>query len=162
MAGRRGGPFAGITRLSSGFPVTLYNDTDSSLLGTFGNGINNHGLDTPDYIAGCDLKINHDPAKGDAFNTACFSIPPLGQLGNAPRRFFYGPGIVNTDFTLLKSVSLGRGQALQFRLETFNVFNTAQFYGAGSVDGSVSSSTFGQIVRAAPPRLVQLALKYSF
>ena len=69
---------------------------------------------------------------------------------------------VNTDLTLLKSVSLGHGQAVQFRLETFNVFNTAQFYGAGSVDGNVSSSTFGQIVRAAPPRLVQLALKYSF
>ena len=142
--------------------MTLYNDTDSSLLGTFGNGVNNHLLDTPDYTPGCDLKINHDPAKGDAFNTACFSIPPLGQLGNAPRRFFYGPGIINTDLTLLKNVSLGKRQAVQFRLEMFNVFNTAQFYGAGSVDGNVSSSTFGQIVRAAPPRLVQLAAQVLF
>ena len=157
-----GWAISGITRISSGFPVTLYNDTDSSLLGTFGNGVNNHLLDAPDYMPGCDLKINHDPTKGDAFNTACFSIPPLGHLGNAPRRFFYGPGIINTDLTLLKNVSLGKGHALQFRLETFNVFNTAQFYGAGSVDGNVSSSTFGQIVKAAPPRLVQLALKYSF
>jgi hypothetical protein len=157
-----GWTISGITRISSGFPVTLYNDTDSSLLGTFGNGVNNHLLDTPDYTPGCDLKINHDPAKGDAFNTACFSIPALGQLGNAPRRFFYGPGIVNTDLTLLKNVSLGGRHAVQFRLETFNVFNTAQFYGAGSVDGNVSSSTFGQIVRAAPPRLLQLAVKYSF
>jgi hypothetical protein len=153
---------SGITRISSGFPVTLYNDTDSSLLGTFGNGVNNHLLDTPDYTPGCDLKINHDPAKGNAFNTDCFSIPALGQLGSAPRRFFYGPGIVNTDLTLLKSVSFGRGHAVQFRLETFNLFNTAQFYGAGAVDGNVDSSTFGQIVRAAPPRLVQLAVKYSF
>ncbi|MEO8256719.1 MAG: carboxypeptidase regulatory-like domain-containing protein [Acidobacteriota bacterium] len=157
-----GWAIAGITRFSSGFPVTLYNDTDSSLLGTFGNGVNNHLLDTPDYAPGCDLAINHDPAKGAAFNTACFSIPAAGQLGDAPRRFFYGPGIVNTDLTLMKSVPLGRRQAVQFRLETFNVFNTAQFYGAGSVDGNVSSSTFGQIVRAAPPRLVQLAVKYSF
>jgi hypothetical protein len=160
--GTTGWAISGITRLSSGFPVTLYNDTDSSLLGTFGNGVNNHLLDTPDYTPGCDLKINHNPTKGDAFNTACFSIPPLGQLGNAPRRFFYGPGMINTDLTLLKSVPLGGGQAVQFRLETFNVFNTAQFYGAGAVDGNVDSSTFGQIVRAASPRLVQLALKYSF
>jgi hypothetical protein len=158
----KGWAVSGITRLSSGFPVTLYNDTDSSLLGTFGNGVNNHGLDTPNFIPGCDLKINHDPVKGEAFNTACFSIPRIGQLGDAPRRFFYGPGIINTDLTLLKRVSFGNGQAVQLRLETFNVFNTAQFYGAGSVDGNVSSSTFGQIVRAAPPRLVQLALKYSF
>ena len=157
-----GWSISGITRFSSGFPVTLYNDTDSSLLGTFGNGVNNHLLDTPDYTPGCDLKLNSNPAKGDAFNTACFSMPQLGTLGNAPRRFFYGPGIMNTDLTLLKSVSLAKGQAIQFRLETFNVFNTAQFYGAGSVDGNVSSSTFGQIVRAAPPRLIQLAVKCSF
>lgn len=157
-----GWSISGITRLSSGFPVTLYNDTDSSLLGTFGNGVNNHGLDTPDYTPGCDLKTNADPARGNAFNTDCFSIPALGHLGNAPRRLFYGPGLINTDLTLLKSVALGRGHAVQFRLETFNVFNTAQFYGAGAVDGNVASSTFGQIVRAAPPRLVQLAVKYSF
>ena len=44
--------------------MTLYNPTDTSLLGTFGNGVNNNLLDTPDYTPGCDLKINHDPAKG--------------------------------------------------------------------------------------------------
>ena len=133
-----GWTISGITRFSSGFPVTLYNDTDSSLLGTFGNGVNNHLLDTPAYTPGCHLEINHDPAKGPAFNTACFSIPPLGQLGNAPRRFFYGPGIINTDLTLLKSVSLRAGEAVQFRLEAFNVFNRAQFYGPGAVDGNVA------------------------
>ena len=158
----KGWAVSGITRISSGFPVTLYNDTDSSLLGTFGNGVNNHLLDTPNYTPGCDLAINHDPEKGAAFNTACLSIPPPGQLGTAPRRFFYGPGMFNTDLTVLKSVSLGKGQVVQFRVEMFNVFNTAQFFGAGSVDGNVSSATFGQIVRAAPPRLVQLAVKYSF
>jgi hypothetical protein len=142
--------------------VTLYNDTDSSLLGTFGNGVNNHLLDTPDYIPGCDLKINHDPAKGDAFNTACFSIPELGQLGNAPRRLFYGPGTVNTDLTVMRNVKLGDGRQLQFRFEVFNVFNTAQFSGAGSVDGNVASATFGQIVRAGSPRLIQIAAKYAF
>jgi hypothetical protein len=157
-----GWTLSGITRISSGFPVTLYNDTDSSLLGTFGNGVNNHLLDTPDYTTGCDLKINHDPTKGDAFNTGCFAIPATGTLGSAPRRFFYGPGIMNTDLTLLKNLPLSRGHVVQLRFETFNVFNAAQFYGAGAVDGNVSSSTFGQIVRAAPPRLVQLAVKYSF
>jgi carboxypeptidase family protein len=157
-----GWSISGITRFSSGFPVTLYNDTDSSLLGTFGNGVNNHLLDTPDYMPGCNLEINHDPAKGPAFKTACFSIPELGQLGNAPRRFFYGPGIENTDLTLLKNISLGASKTLQIRLEAFNVFNRAQFYGPGAVDGNVASSTFGQIVRAAAPRLVQVAAKFIF
>ncbi len=158
----RGWSVSGITRISTGFPITLYNDTDSSLLGTFGNGVNNHLLDTPNYAPSCDLQINHDPAKGNAFNTACFSIPPIGQLGNAPRRFFYGPGILNTDLNLLKHIALGRAHAIQLRLEAFNVFNTPQFYGAGAVDGNIVSATFGQIVRAAAPRQVQIAAKYSF
>jgi len=70
--------------------------------------------------------------------------------------------ILNTDLTLIKDLALGEHHRLQLRLETFNVFNTNQFYGAGSVDGNVDSATFGQIVRAAPPRLVQLAAKFSF
>ena len=86
----------------------------------------------------------------------------LGQLGNVPRRFFYGPGIENTDLTLLKNISLGASRTLQVRLEAFNVFNRAQFYGPGAVDGNVASSTFGQIVRAAAPRLIQLAAKFTF
>jgi hypothetical protein len=157
-----GWSFSGITRLSSGFPVTLYNDTDSSLLGTFGNGVNNHLLDTPNYLPGCPLNINNDPARGPAFNTACFSLPSLGQLGNAPRRFFYGPGIDNTDLTLHKNFSFASSKSVQLRLEAFNVFNRPQFFGAGAVDGNIASSTFGRIVRAASPRQAQLAAKFLF
>jgi hypothetical protein len=153
---------SGTTRFSSGFPVTLYNGADTSLLGTFGNGVNNYLLDTPDYTPGCDLKVNHDPSKGDAFNTTCFSLPALGSLGSAPRRFFYGPGIENFDVALLKDVSLGGTRKLQLRLEAFNVLNHPQFYGAGAVDGNITSQTFGQIVAAASPRLIQLAAKYTF
>ena len=106
-----GWSLSGTTRFSSGFPVTLYNPTDTSLLGTFGNGVNNNLLDTPNYTPGCDLKINHDPAKGPAFNTDCFSVPALGQLGNAPRRFFYGPGIENFDLALIKRADVRHERA---------------------------------------------------
>jgi hypothetical protein len=152
---------SGTTRFTSGFPVTLYDSSDNSLLGTFGNGVNNNLVDTPNVTAG-DLNINHDPAKGPAFNTALFSKPLLGQLGNAPRRFLYGPGIANFDMALIKSVKLGSSKALQIRLEAFNVLNHPQFYGAGAVDGNIASSTFGQIVAAASPRLVQVAAKFTF
>ena len=120
-----GWSLSGTTRFSSGFPVTLYNPTDTSLLGTFGNGVNNNLLDTPNYTPGCDLQINHDPAKGPAFNTACFSLPPLGQLGNAPRRFFYGPGIENFDLALIKHVTFDQSRRLEMRLETFNVLQSS-------------------------------------
>jgi hypothetical protein len=157
-----GWSLSGTTRLSSGFPVTLYNPTDTSLLGTFGNGVNNNLLDTPNYTPGCDLKINHDPAKGPAFNTECFSVPALGQLGNAPRRFFYGPGIENFDLALIKHVTFGKSKNLEVRLEAFNVFNHPQFYGAGAVDGNIVSPTFGEIEAAAAPRFIQLAAKFTF
>jgi hypothetical protein len=157
-----GWSLAGTTRLDSGFPVTLYNPTDTSLLGTFGNGVNNNLVDTPNYTPGCDLKINHNPAKGPAFNTDCFSIPALGQLGNAPRRFFYGPGIENVDLALIKRVTFGKTRNLEIRLEAFNVFNHPQFYDAGAVDGNIVSPTFGEVEAAAAPRLIQLAAKFTF
>jgi hypothetical protein len=157
-----GWSLSGTTRLSSGFPVTLYNPTDTSLLGTFGNGVNNNLVDTPNYVPGCDLKINHDPAKGPAFNTDCFSMPALGQLGNAPRRFFYGPGIENFDLALIKRVRFDQKRNLEIRLEAFNLFNHPQFYGAGAVDGNIASPTFGEIEAAAAPRFIQLAAKFTF
>jgi carboxypeptidase family protein len=157
-----GWTLSGTTRLSSGFPVTLYNPTDTSLLGTFGNGVNNNLVDTPNLTPGCDLKINRDPANGQAFNTGCFSLPALGQLGNAPRRLFYGPGIENVDLAVIKRVTLDRTRALDVRLEAFNAFNHPQFYGAGAVDGNIASPTFGNIVAASAPRFIQLAAKFSF
>jgi outer membrane receptor protein involved in Fe transport len=157
-----GWTLSGTTRLSTGFPVTLYNPTDTSLLGTFGNGVNNNLVDTPNYTPGCDLKTNHDPAKGPAFNTDCFTLPALGQLGNAPRRIFYGPGIEYFDLAVIKRVAFDRARNLDVRVEAFNVFNHPQFYGAGAVDGNIASPNFGNIVAAAAPRFIQLAAKFSF
>ena len=153
---------AGTTRFSSGFPITLYNPTDTSLLGTFGNGVNNNLVDTPNYTAGCDLQINRDPKNGPAFNTDCFNLPPLGQLGNASRRFFYGPGIQNFDLTVIKRVKFDEKRDLELRFEVFNLFNHPQFYGPGAVDGNIVSPTFGNIVAAAAPRFIQLAAKFNF
>ena len=160
-----GWSIAGTTRFSTGFPVTLYDDSDNSLLGTLGNGINNLLLDTPAYH-GAPLDINTNPRnRRPEFNNspAAFTTETVGQLGNEPRRFFYGPGIENFDMTLIKQVKVTESQALEFRLEAFNVFNHAQFYGPGSVDGEVNNDPhFGQIISAASPRLVQLAAKFTF
>jgi hypothetical protein len=83
-------------------------------------------------------------------------------MGTAPRRFFYGPGIYNFDMALQKNVPLSESKSLEFRLEAFNVFNHAQFYGPAAVNGNISSANFGQIVSAGAPRLMQMAAKFSF
>jgi Carboxypeptidase regulatory-like domain len=158
----QGWALSGITRASSGFPVTISEDADRSLQGSIPNGVNNKSVDLPDLIPG-NLTLNSNPQNGQPyFNTALFVPNALGTPGSSPRRFFYGPGAFNTDLALLRNFNVSEAKTLQFRLETFNVFNHTQFFGPASVAGDFSSTLFGQVVKAAPPRLVQLALKFTF
>jgi hypothetical protein len=57
---------------------------------------------------------------------------------------------------------MAESRSLELRFEAFNVFNHAQFYGPAAVNGNITSASFGQIVNAAAPRLIQLAAKFSF
>jgi len=159
----QGWALSGITHFSTGFPVTMYNFGDNSLLGTEPNGINNYGVDEPQYTPG-PLNLNHNPRQDNHvyFNTALFSLQPLGQPGNAKRRFFYGPGMDNYDMALSKNLPVTESKSLEFRVEAFNIFNHAQFYGPTSVNGNINSSSFGQVVSAAAPRLMQVAVKFTF
>lgn len=153
---------SGTTRFATGFPVTLYDNSDNSLLGTLGNGVNNYLLDTPQYLPGA-LKINTNGRNGrPAFDTALFPEESLGELGDAKRRVFYGPGIENFDLAFQKNVRLTETKSLEFRADAFNVFNHAQFYGPAAIDGQVKDPNFGRIVSAASPRLMQLVAKFNF
>ncbi len=153
---------SGITHFSSGFPITLVNNSDNSLLGTNPNGVNNSSVDEPDF-AGGPLGINHNPRNGKSyFNTSLFSFPALGSPGNSPRRFIYGPSSENFDMALSKKLALRENMSLLFRLEAFNVFNHTQFFGPLSVDGAIGSPSFGDVVSAAAPRILQAALKFTF
>ena len=60
-------------------------------------------------------------------------------------------------------MQITESKSFEFRIESFNVFNHAQFYGAAAVDGEVNNDPhFGQVVSAAAPRLVQIAVKFAF
>lgn len=152
---------AGIARFTSGLPVTLLNNNDTSLLGTIPNGINNNGVDTPKWSGGA-LHLNTNPRGAAVFDASQFTLPALGTLGNARRRFFSGPGMESLDVALSRNFLVNDNRALEFRAEAFNVFNHTQFFGASAVEGNISSGSFGQAVSAMPPRLMQLALRYRF
>jgi Carboxypeptidase regulatory-like domain len=157
-----GWEISGITRFSTGFPVTLVNYGDNSLLGAEPNGINNYGVDEPDVSPG-PLNLNHNPRNGQPyFNAALFGENALGTPGNASRRYFYGPGMANFDMAVMKNLRLTESKSLQFRMEGFNVFNHAQFFGPQAVDGNISSATFGQVINATAPRLIQASAKFTF
>ena len=79
-----------------------------------------------------------------------------------------GQGVVmqrNLSLGLARTIAeaaLAESKTLDLRLEAFNAFNHAQFYGPNSVDGNISSATFGHVVSAAAPRLLQVAVKLVF
>ena len=153
---------SGIARLTSGLPVTLMNNNDTSLLGTIPDGINNEGVDTPEWSGGS-LHLKTNPRNGAAvFDASQFSLPALGTMGNARRRFFSGPGMENLDAAVMRQFQMRENRSLTFRAEAFNAFNHTQFFGPAAVDGNISSGTFGHAVNAMAPRLMQLALRYRF
>jgi hypothetical protein len=157
-----GWSFSAIVRASTGLPLTLGSDGDNSLMGSIPNGVNNHSIDLPDYNGG-PLNLNGNPRNGlPYFNVSAFAQNALGTPGSASRRFFHGPGALNFDLALLKSIHLGESKSLQFRLEAFNAFNHTQFFGPQAVEGGVTTKLFGQVVNAAPPRLMQAAVKFTF
>ena len=96
------------------------------------------------------------------FDAGQFSLPALGTMGNARRRFFSGPGMENLDATLSREFAMRENRGFEFRAEAFNVFNHAQFFGPATVEGNMSSGTFGQAVSAMAPRLMQIAVRYRF
>ncbi len=158
----RGWSISGITRATTGLPVTISSDGDRSLQGSLPNGVNNRSLDRPDFTPG-PLQLHGDPRSGlPYFNSSLFRPNALGTPGTASRRAFSGPGAINFDLALRRFFKFTEGRTIEFRLETFNTLNHAQFFGPASVNGDINSRLFGQIVKAAPPRLTQAALKFTF
>jgi hypothetical protein len=159
-----GWEISGVTRAASGFPVTLSTNGDNSLQGSSPNGVNNRYLDLPDFT-GQPLKISSNPRANGLlyFNPGAFAGNATGTAGDVPRRYFSGPGMFNTDAVLRRNFQIRETNVLQLRLEVFNLFNHVQFFGPAAVNGDVDNKNlFGKVVNALPPRLVQLALKYTF
>jgi len=149
---------SGITRFSTGLPVTLVETDDHSLLGTAFGGPIVLPVDTPDQV-GPLVRENPRKSGGFYFDPTAFASSAVGLEGDARRRFFHGPGINNWDFALIKDTRLTERFDLQFRGEFFNLFNHAQFLTPGGILGSAS---FGVTTATLPGRIGQLSLKLGF
>lgn len=152
-----GWQISGITRFSTGLPVTIVDNSDTSLLGTAFGGPITLDVDTPDLVAPVVI-TNPRKTGGYYFNADAFAHAPVGQIGTADRRFFHGPGINNWDMALLKDTRLTERMDLQFRAELYNVYNHTQFL----APNGIMTSTLGQVTGAASPRIGQLSLKLNF
>jgi hypothetical protein len=156
-----GWALSGITTFAKGEPVQLSESDDNSLSGTFADTI-----DVPSYANnGSHLFANRNPrnpAGQPYFNPNYFTFEPVGQVGNVMRRYFSGPGINNFDMALLKDTKLTESTQVQFRAETFNIFNHAQFMNPSGNINNTGQGGFGFVTQARDPRIMQLALKFLF
>ena len=112
--------------------------------------------DRPNLIANPELS---NPTTDRWFNTAAFAFPAPGTFGNAGRNILEGPGYQNFNASLVKNTALTEDVKLQFRVETFNLFNHPNF---NLPDNFLGSPTFGKINSARDPRHLQFGLKLLF
>ncbi|MGI8959906.1 MAG: carboxypeptidase regulatory-like domain-containing protein [Bryobacteraceae bacterium] len=146
----------GITRFASGFPIGISQGSgDYSLTGS-------PNTDTPNLVGPVHTQDAHNPGPNGPntyFLPDAFTSEQLGQFGTANRRFFHGPGILNTDLGLEKDTRITEAMNVQFRAEFFNIFNHTQFQ---NPNGDFSSDNFGVVTNARAPRIGQLSLKFAW
>ena len=137
-----------ISTLQSGQPIALA----ASATG---------GANRPNVAPGVKDSVPH-PTLAQWFNTLAFTSPAPYTWGNVSRTLpdVLGPGLVNVDFSVLRTFNIMERYRLQFRAEAFNLNNTPQFAGPGN---SITSGTFGAITSTVnQPRVLQFALRVDF
>jgi hypothetical protein len=135
--------------------------------GTPGNQIFNNGAVIP--VLPCSLTPQANPRLGIGQSMECFGNEGPGSLFPIPNT-----RVNNWDVTLTKSFPLKKeGRSLQFRLETFNIFNHTQFSGVSTgqsydwanykngVNVPQTGST-GRYTAALAPRLMSMTLRLVF
>jgi len=160
----------GIVTAQSGppFSVTLTNDQartgDSRTRSTSGG-------QRPDFnasVAGCSDNATNPNNPYNFIRFECFSFPALGTLGSLGRNTLRGPGLKDVDLSLFKTWAFSQDRRrVQFRIETFNLFNTANFQvpktkifdGSGNI---IQTSGVLTAPTATPERQIQFALKFGW
>jgi outer membrane receptor protein involved in Fe transport len=143
------------------------------------SGASNQGVAIrPNLLPGVSVATSA-PNRNLWFNTAAFVNPADYTFGNAPRYYskVRGPGALNFDASIFKTVRITERSALELRLEGFNVFNKTNLgmpntsFSAGApadptnptAEGGVNTnSNFGKILSSSAARQVQLAAKFRF
>lgn len=157
----------------SGTPLTV--SANNRFIADFGLGrMRASILPNADPHVGLSTARDNIRSGGVWFNTAAFYNPNPPQPDNSPditKLYVLGntsrtlgsvrrDGYHNLDFSLFKGFHVTEQVGIQFRLESFNVFNSVVF---GTPNTNVDDSQFGKITtQANTPRKVQVALRINF
>ena len=88
-----------------------------------------------------------------------FGLPSLGSEGNELRNRFRGPGYADTDLSILKSFPIQEWAHIEFRGDSFNLFNRPNLTG---MVADISNANFGKATSAFNARYFQLAVRLTF
>jgi hypothetical protein len=146
-----------IVTISSGQPLNLTESKNPSNSGGTADRPNLVG--DPNATTNASGTPTHTPNQW--FNTSAFAVQASGTYGNAPRNAITGPGTLNLDAGIHKTLRLNERVQAQLRLESFNVTNTPH-YGAPALNVQ-SPTTLGTITTVTGnPRQNQLGVKILF
>lgn len=143
---------SGMNSIQSGRPYTIFTGSNTPL------GSNNQ---RPLGIAGAFVSTPADAVAvryGSGFSAANLR-PASTDFGTLARNSQVGDRFVNVNLSLFKDLRWSDRLSSQPRAEIFNAFNTTSF---STVDGNMSSPTFGRYTAAFDSRRVQLALRLVF
>jgi trimeric autotransporter adhesin len=144
--------WSGSITMASGFPFSPRIFGSSVDLG---RGVT--GSTRPDLVLGQAIQVSN-PSIGQWFNTQAFTAP-TGPFGDAGRNIIIGPGTISVNMALSKTIQVKEMQSLELRLSAVNVFNHPNFT---SIDTTMGSKTFGQVVAAGAMRTMQITARYRF
>ncbi len=142
---------AAILSARSGFWFSPTSGADRSLTGV--------GADRPNVIGN---PIAASRTLNKWFNTQAYSTNLPGAYGNAGRDSLEGPGRYGIDLALFRNFPFEfahKEQYVTFRIEAFNATNHPTF---ANPNATFTSASFGKILTANDPRILQVALKYAF
>ncbi len=137
-----------IVSAQSGNPINVTTGVDNALTG--------QSNQRPNLIG------NPIPASQSVngwLSPAAFASPTAGTYGNLGINQFQGPGLLGVDVALSRIFAIRERGRLEFRAEAFNVLNRLN---ANNPTAILSSASFGKILTAADPRIMQLAMKFMF
>ena len=153
---RRGWQLNRILSRESGMPLTVL---------TSGSSVNAPGnSQTPNQVLpNVAIPGGHGIGANGAsyFNPAAYAPVTTVSLGNSGRDTIRGPGVFNVNASLFRNFTVTEHFKLQFRVETFNLTNTAQFGNPGltvtaatfNPDGSIKAlNGYSQIATASNER----------
>ncbi|PYS42713.1 MAG: hypothetical protein DMG14_03045 [Acidobacteria bacterium] len=158
---------SGIVRMLSGPMFTVSTGIDQALTGTVFSTTNTQSDQRPNQVLPSPYVPNKSIANG-WINPAAFAQPALGTYGSLGRATIVGPGNVRIDMGLVRIFRLREKQSVEFRAEAFNVANHVNACSStsgqqGSPDcmsTNLTDATFGRILAAGDPRIMQMALKF--